>query len=141
MAELFAVVRIRGPAQKRHESNETLKMLRLTRANHCVLVPKNRDFEGMLKKAKDLITWGEIDREALERLVEKRGRFPGDKRLPKEKAFEISRKILNGEPVDIKNVFRLSPPSKGFSSVKLLYPKGDLGYRREKINELLKRMM
>jgi hypothetical protein len=37
--------------------------------------------------------------------------------------------------------FRLTPPSKGFKSVKLTFPKGDLGYRGKEINKLLERMM
>lgn len=36
---------------------------------------------------------------------------------------------------------KLKPPKGGFKSIKEMYPKGDLGYRGEKINELLKRMI
>jgi large subunit ribosomal protein L30 len=41
----------------------------------------------------------------------------------------------------LKPVFRLTPPSKGFKSVKEAYPKGDLGYRGKEINELMGRMI
>ena len=41
----------------------------------------------------------------------------------------------------LKPLFRLNPPSKGFKATRLGYPKGDLGYRGGKINELLKRMI
>lgn len=40
-----------------------------------------------------------------------------------------------------KKVIHLKPPKKGFKSLKLDYPKGDLGYRGEAINDLIKRMM
>lgn len=36
---------------------------------------------------------------------------------------------------------KLKPPKGGFKSLKEMYPKGDLGYRGEKINELIKRMI
>jgi ribosomal protein L30/L7E len=40
----------------------------------------------------------------------------------------------------IGKVKRLHPPKKGFRSLKQSYPRGDLGYRGEKINELIARM-
>ena len=40
-----------------------------------------------------------------------------------------------------KKVFHLNPPKKGLRSIKLRYPKGDLGYRGKEINDLIKRMM
>jgi ribosomal protein L30/L7E len=40
-----------------------------------------------------------------------------------------------------KDGIRLKPPLKGFKSIKNMWPKGDLGYRGDKINELVKRMM
>ena len=35
----------------------------------------------------------------------------------------------------------LSCPRKGFKATKMIYPKGDLGYRGDKINELIERML
>lgn len=142
---LIAVVRVRGTVGVRGDIANTMLMLRLDRINHCVIVPKNPNFEGMLHKAKDFITWGEIDRETLEKLISKRGRFAGDKRVTDlSYAKELAQFILSGKPVKetgIKPVFRLSPPSKGYEPTKALYPKGALGYRGEKINELIKRMI
>jgi large subunit ribosomal protein L30 len=40
-----------------------------------------------------------------------------------------------------KKIIRLMPPRKGFKSLKNDYPRGDLGYRGEAINDLIKRMM
>jgi large subunit ribosomal protein L30 len=120
-------------------------MLRLHRINHCVIIPKNHNYEGMLQKARYFITWGEIDGETLEKLVAKRGRFAGDRKVRDlEYAKELAHFMLSGKPAKetgIKPVFRLSPPSKGYESTKSLYPKGSLGYRGEKINELIKRMI
>ena len=35
----------------------------------------------------------------------------------------------------------LAPPRKGFKNIKSLYPRGDIGYRGDKINELAMRMI
>jgi len=40
-----------------------------------------------------------------------------------------------------KKTTALRPPKGGFRSLKQTYPKGDLGYRGEAINEMIKRMM
>lgn len=141
---MYAVVMVRGTAGVKKDIRNTLEKLRLNRANHCVLVPKTPSFEGMLKKAKNYVTWGEINPETLEKLIIKRGRTSGDKRLGKKDALRIA-KILEKKPVSevktLKNVFRLNPPSKGYKPVRRLFPKGAVGNRGEKINDLLKRMI
>ena len=144
MILMYAVIRIRGSVNVSREVKDTLKMLRLTRVNHCVVIPKKPDYDGMLQKARSRITWGEVSQDILERLVTKRGRLPGDRRVPEKEAKEMARKILKEDSVKdtgLKPVFRLSPPSKGYRSVRLGFPRGDLGNRGEKINELLKRMI
>lgn len=142
---MYAVVRIRGGVKTRKEIKDTMDMLRLTRVNHCVIVGKGPKIEGMIKKVKDFVTWGEINDKTLERLVTERGRMSGDKK-PGEKeiktALEAVKKKKSMKGVDgFKPVFRLSPPRGGYEGIKSHYPKGALGYRGEKINELLERMM
>jgi len=149
---MLAVIRIRGDIGVKKEVKDTLKMLNLYRKNTCVIIPETPYFLGMIRKAKDYITWGEISEDVLKKMVEKRGRLEGDKKI--DDAFlkknkiknmdEIIKKITEGKikEIGIKPYFRLSPPSKGFKgSVKQHYPKGVLGYRKDKINELLKRMI
>jgi large subunit ribosomal protein L30 len=141
---MYAVIRVRGSVNVPKEVRDTLGLLRLTRVNHCVLISKGPDYEGMLQRAGSYITWGEVSQDTLERLVSKRGRLPGDVRVPEKEAREMARKILKDGSVrgtKLKPVFRLSPPSKGYRSVRLGFPRGDLGNRGEKINELLKRMI
>ena len=141
---MYAVIRIRGTVNIRKDLEDTMRMIRLGRNMHCVVLNKADNTKGILQKAKDLITWGEIDDKVLKHLVEKRGRKAGNKKLTKE---EVDNTIKNLKekgkvPNGIKPVFRLTPPSKGFKhSVKQHYPKGELGYRGEKINDLLKRMI
>ncbi|MEM5798184.1 MAG: uL30 family ribosomal protein [Candidatus Aenigmatarchaeota archaeon] len=114
---MIAVIRIRGPVKTPHDVKRTLELLRLKRVNHCVLLNEKPEIIGMLKKVSDYITWGEIDKNMLNKLLERKG---------------------VKEP---KGIFRLKPPTKGFKSTRLPWPKGDLGYRGEAINKLLERMI
>lgn len=139
--EMLAVIRIRGSVGVPPRIKDTLKMLRLNQVNHCVILPKTPDFEGMLRKAMNYITWGEIKPGVLGALIAKRGRGPGDKRIEGKDVKTLAQKIEEKDELKIKPVFRLSPPSRGFRSVRSSFPKGDLGYRGEKINELLERMI
>lgn len=155
MFNLFAVIRLRGSVKTKKEINDTLEMLKLKRVNHCVIVPQTPQYEGMLKKVKDYITYGEIDKRTLVELLKKRGRIEKNLELNESNLKEltgfdnfekfadalISGKVKIKDFKKIKPVFRLNPPRKGLKSIKLQYPKGDLGYRKEKINELLDRMM
>jgi large subunit ribosomal protein L30 len=141
MSDMFAVIRLRGPVNVNKDLEDTMRMLRLTATNHCIIVKKSPSQTGMLKKVENFITWGEIRAETLEKLLEKRGRLPGDKRLDAKQAKAAAQDLLKGKDAGIKNIFRLSPPKKGMKSVRSLYPRGDLGYRGDKINELLDRMI
>jgi len=141
---LFAVVRIRGSIGLNKARKDTLNMLNLTRVNHCVVIREDPSYTGMLRKIENYVTWGEITKETLEKLVLKRGRVTGNKKIEPEKVKKITETILKEKSVKntpLKPVFRLHPPKKGYKSIKVLYPKGDAGYRGEKINELLKRMI
>jgi large subunit ribosomal protein L30 len=146
---------VRGKAGLRKEMRDTLKMLRLKAPNNCVLVPETESYKGMLEKVKDACTWGEIERETLLNLLKKRLRAEGDKRVDEKLLKEITSfnsfeefadALLSGK-VKLKDfkklnqVFKLTPPSKGFKSVREAYPKGDLGYRGKEINELVERMI
>ena len=152
---MFAVIRLRGSSDLRKEVKDTLRMLNLKKVNNCVLLPEKEEYFGMLRKAKDCITWGRINRKTLVRLLKERGRFLKDKKLDEKilkevtgfKSFEefadalIREKVRLKDFKQIKKVFRLNPPRHGFKSVRLPYPKGDLGNREEKINELIERMI
>jgi large subunit ribosomal protein L30 len=152
---MFAVVRIRGSVGLRKEVKDTLKMLRLNSPNSCVIIPETKDYKGMLEVVKDCVTWGEIDKETLVELLKKRLRLRENKRVDEKilkevtdfDSFEIfAEEILAGRAKlkdfeKLQPFFRLTPPSKGFKSVKEHWPKGDLGYRGREINELLRRMI
>lgn len=152
----LVAVRIRGIVSAPRQVRETLQMLNLTRNNHAVLIDNRPSFLGMLKTAQNFITWGEASKETVNMLVKKRGRLAGDKRLTDQYAQKLGYKSLEefAEAIfncnaeywklpDIRPVFRLHPPTKGFKGkVKKGYGMGGaLGYRGEEINELTKRMI
>jgi large subunit ribosomal protein L30 len=151
---MFAVIRISGTVNVSRQMSDTLSMLRLNAPNNCVLIPENPDFKGMLDHAKDFITWGEVDKETLTKLLEKRLRLIGEKKIDKKSlkdatgfdSFEkLADELMKGKKLKdfekLKPVLRLTPPSKGFKSTREHFPRGDLGYRGKEINELLERMM
>ncbi len=153
----IVIIRIRGKNHVQKKVADTLKMLRLYKPNGCVVVPNNPVYLGMIKKVKDYITWGEIDQDTFTMLLTKRGKIMGDKPLEenylKEKTklgfSEFIKEYFEGkkELKDIpgfKTFFRLCPPSKGYERKGIKKPfsmGGALGYRKEKINDLVKRMM
>jgi len=152
---MFAVIRIRGSAGKRKEIEDTLEILKLKKPNNCVIIPETKVYLGMLQKVKNLITWGRIDKKTLSKLIEKRCKISGGKIIDKKTLREITgfddfddfSEALIKDKVKWKNykkispVFRLNPPKHGYKATRLPYPRGDLGNREDKINELLERMI
>ena len=151
---MIAAVRARGKVKVRRDLEYTMELLRLYKVNHLVIVEEK--MLAMLKKVESFVTFGEINTLALEKLLKKRGRLSGNKRLSEEflkknklKSFkELSEKILNGEvtlkSIGIKPVFRLNSPRKGYERAGIKKPfkiGGVLGYRGEKINLLIEKMV
>jgi large subunit ribosomal protein L30 len=119
-----AVVRIRGTAKVAAGTESTLEMLKLYRRNYCIVVENTQSNMGMIVKCKDFVTWGELDDETYKVLVEKKGEKDGEGKL--------------------KKFFRMNPPIGGFErkgTKKAFTVGGALGFRGDKINILLKKMM
>ncbi len=150
---MYAVIKIRGSNHTEIGIRRSLDELKLNRVNHLVLVPETEI--GQIKKAKDYVTWGEIDKEHLVLLLKEKGRLLGEKHLNESvlselgfKDFdEMAEKILNKEIrirdiPNMKPVFRMNPPRKGYKSTKKTYQfKGSLGYRGKDINSLIEKML
>lgn len=152
----YAAIRVRGLINIKPDTKKTLQLLNLTRANHCVLLPEDASTKGMLQVVKDYITWGEIEKEVLTKLISERGKLEGDKELTDahlknttsySNIDKLSEAILNNkfkykEIPNIKPIFRLNPPKKGYEGVKRSFVnKGALGYRGKDINKLIGRMI
>ena len=152
----YAAVRVRGIINVKPDIKKTMNLLNLTRVNHCVILEENPSTKGMLQVAKDYITWGEIDKTSLLKLINARGRLEGDKELTEDhlktttsyntvdKLVDaiISSKFKYKEIPNIKPIFRLSPPKKGYEGIKRSFVnKGALGYRGKEINRLIEKMI
>ncbi|MFQ6135799.1 MAG: 50S ribosomal protein L30 [Candidatus Hydrothermarchaeales archaeon] len=151
----LAVIRVRGRVNVRGKIEDTLKMLRLNKVNHCVFVNESPSLEGMISKVKDYVTWGEVDEKDVTLVLKNRGELSGGGKLTdayiKEntefksienfaEAFIASKAELRDIP-HLKPVFRLHPPRKGHKKIKRPFVEGGaLGYRGPKIKDLVYRM-
>ncbi|MBS3062098.1 MAG: 50S ribosomal protein L30 [Candidatus Diapherotrites archaeon] len=152
---MLAVVRIKGEVHTPYDVRDTMKMLRLERINHMIVLSDSPVNHGMLKKVEHLITYGPVDAQTFSRVLEKRGKLSGDKKLDAEflkthkakNLDEVAEWVLSQKKslkdLGVKPVFRLHPPKKGFgrTGVKTGFSMGGgSGDRKEKINDLIKRM-
>lgn len=152
----YAVIRVRGQPDVNVDVRRTMELMNLTRVNHCVVLQENDVTKGMLQKAKDFITWGEINDETLERMILVRGRLSGDIAITDDyvksntefaSVSEMAKAMISSDyrMKDVegaKAVFRLHPPEKGYEGIKRSYRSGGaLGYRGSAINELIARML
>lgn len=114
----LAAILVRGLVEVKTEVKDTLRMLNLQKKNACVILDDTPVVRGMLKKCENYITYGEVSEEIIKELNEKR---------PSAKKF-----------------FSLHPPRGGFERKGIKKPfnlKGALGYRGDKINVLIKKMI
>ena len=139
----IAAIRLKGEIGMNHEIKTSLSNLRLHKKNYCVVVPNTSSYLGMLQKIKDVVTWGEINDETFNLVVEKRGEEFKGREIDKHK--KITYKdffVFNNKKY--KKYFRLNSPAKGYGRKGLKYSfknGGALGYRGNKINDLIKRML
>ena len=152
---MIIALRLRGRIGISSKIQDTMDLLRLRKVNHAVLIKDTPSNLGMIKKAKDYITWGEIDKDTMEAMLEKRARLSGNKKLTeeylsentkyktiKELADYLSKGEETLEDLGIKPVLRLHPPKKGHEGIKRSFKEGGaLGYRGTEINKFLKRMI
>lgn len=152
---MYAAVRLRSTVNTRPEIRDTLKMLRLNRVNHCVVLEENVHNKGMIQKVKDYVAWGNIAPEDLVQLMNNRGEVRGGAKLSDEFVKEhtpykdiasLAQAIYDGEislkdVPDLKPLFRLHPPRKGHRGIKKTVPEGGvLGYHGDDLNVLLNKM-
>lgn len=154
---MFAIIRVRGPVKVNEKIEDTMKLLHLTRSNHCVIYKEDKKIKGMVHKIRNMTTFGEIDKETLKKMLLKRGfvynekgkllkfkdHFTDEKKVDKiiDDILESKAKLSD---FSIKPVFRLRPPRKGYDrkGIKKTFKEGGvLGYRGAEINKLLNKMI
>ena len=155
--KLMLVIRIRGKVHINYKIEDTLKMLRLHKVNHAVVLYTDKTVLGMLKKIKDYVVYGEIQEDLLLTLLKKRTFLEGNKPLTeihlksktdfpnmkKLTAALMEGKIKLKDIYKIKPIFRLHPPRGGFrGSIKKSYNSGGvLGFVGKNINIVAKKMV
>ncbi|MBU2562656.1 MAG: uL30 family ribosomal protein [Nanoarchaeota archaeon] len=140
---MITVIRISGKIGLRKPIEETLYRLRIRRKYSCiVLTNPTKEQLGMIQKVRDFVAFGEIKKEMFEKLIKSRG-LPVNKTKKLDEPKKIISELEKGkkyEELNLKPFFRLHSPRKGIKS-KLHFPKGVLGNNKEKINELIERML
>ncbi len=141
---MISVIRIKGDVGLNKKVRETLYRLRLRRKYSCVVINPTKEQLDRIKKVKDFVAFGEINKEVLKNLIEKRGQLI-DKKKSKPKTEEVIKALENKKKIqelNLKPFFRLHPPRKGIESKKHFgVGKGVLGDNQEKINDLIERML
>lgn len=138
----LAAILIRGFVKLPKDILDTLQMLNLGRKHTCIVVENNSANAGMLNKVKDYITWGEIDDQTFQELIDKRGQEYQGREKDSKGLYNYKMLAVNGRKY--KKYFRLNPPRKGFGrkGIKVSFRAGgSLGYRGNAINDLIKRML
>lgn len=139
---MILVIRISGQVDLAREVNEALFRLRLRKKYTAVLVHDTEKIRVFLSKLRDFIAYGPIDKETLKLLVEKRGQLADKTKKADMKKIidELGAKSL--AELGLKPFFRLHPPRGGIDSKKHAgVNKGVLGDNKEKINQLVRRML
>ncbi len=139
---MIVVIRIKGKVGLRKDIDETLNRLRLRKKYSCVVLNENKESIGMIKKVKDIVAYGEINEETFLKLVEKRGKLIDDKKkIDAKKVVEEIKKGKKYQDLNLKPYFGLHP-ARGGMKTKLHFSQGGvLGNNKEKINNLIERML
>lgn len=152
----IAVVRVRGTVSAQKEARETLSLLHLDHTNHAILIDDRPSYKGMLQRVGNYVTWGEVTKETVSEMLQKRARLLGNKKLDEEylikigyKTFDelaealINGKVEHGKLPFMTPLFKLHPPTKGYKgkTKKTFRQGGEAGYRGEAINALVTRMV
>ena len=88
-------MKVRGTVSAQREARETLNLLRLARTNHAVLLDNRPSFMGMLYRVQNYVTWGEVSKETVALMLQKRGRFAGGKKLTDEAVEKLGYKSID----------------------------------------------
>lgn len=139
---MILIIRIAGIPETGDKMNETLFRIRLRRKYSAVLLKETKETMSLLSEIRNFVAYGKIDAETLRLLIEKRSQS-----IDKKKKVNADTIIENMEnksllQLGIKPFFRLHPPRKGIDSkVHFGKGKGVLGDNKEKINDLVRRML
>ncbi len=137
-----AIIRISGLVEIARTVESTLSRMRLRRKYTLVLLPATPMTSLLLKKVRNFVAYGDINAETLAALLEKRAQLIDKKKKVDlaEVAKQLDKKSL--QDLGIKPFFRMHPPRKGIDArLHFGVRKGVLGDNKDKINDLIRRML
>ncbi len=138
------VVRVRGRIRLRTVVKDTLNMLHVYKVNYCTLIENTPTMRGMIEKVKDYTTWGNADEQTIEELFAKRGTLYRGPLTDAKKKITYKGRWIEHKGNKYNKYFKLNPPLHGYGreGIKKTFARGGaLGDRKEKINDLVKRML
>jgi len=140
---MIAAIRISGDVKITEKIRETLFRMRLRRKYSLVLIKPTEANIKILRHVRDYVAYGTIDKKTLSDLLESRAQ--PIKKGAKINVLEVISKLDKSsfQDLGIKPFFRLHPPRKGIDSKNHFGTsrKAVLGDNREKINDLIRRML
>lgn len=140
---MYAIIRIRGKINISPKIKKTFDMLGLEKVNSMSIWPETKQSLKMIKLVENYSTFGTISEEMIEKIISKKGKaIKGE--LDVKKAVKGLIEGKKAKEINLKNQFRLNPPKKGFDRKGIKKPfslGGALGNRKEKVNELIERML
>lgn len=139
---MILAIRISGLVEVSVIDNETLSRMKLRRKYSAILLndtPANRQ---LLSRVRNFVAFGPVNNETLKLLIEKRGQLIDKKKKVKAEEVVSSVEKEGLEKLGLKAFFRLHPPRGGVET-KVHFPirKGVLGDNKEKINDLVRKML
>jgi large subunit ribosomal protein L30 len=140
---MILVIRIAGLVTMRKADNEALDRLRVRRKYSAVLVKPTPENMKLIQHLRNFIAYGDITKETLTLLIQKRGQpIKKGARIDAKAVVEaLEKKSL--KELGLKPFFRLHPPVGGIDS-KLHFgtsKKAVLGDNKSAINDLVRRML
>ncbi len=135
---MYAAIRVRGTVNIPPKIKRAFKQLNLNKPNHLVLLKENKISEGQLKLLSPYITYGVINKSTLAKLLKKRARLVGDKKLNEE---WLKKKNFNSF-LDLADAIIQNKITLQKLGIRKSYKEGGaLGFRGDDINQLILRMM
>jgi large subunit ribosomal protein L30 len=144
---MILVIRIAGLVDVNSDVQEALFRMRLRRKYSAVLIQETPENLKLIQKVRNFIAFGPIDEKTLHILLEKRAKVIGKNKLDVKSVIaglqtQAKKGKLDLSELGVKPFFRLHPPIKGIDSkIHAGKNKGVLGDNKEKINDLVRRML
>ena len=141
--EYLTAVKLRSAINASSKVKEILNRLGLRKRLTMVVLRKTPSMRGQLRLVKDFVTYGEIDRHFLDKVIDKRGReYKGRLRDSKKRVNYTRFMLYKGKRY--KPYLGLHPPRGGFErgGLKKQFTQGGaLGNRGKEIIKLIERML